>query len=229
MTRSMSRSSAGWSSAFRSKEPSNRGAAWDGTTPHLSDETLVGEVLAGNRELFSQLVDRHQGSLLRQAQAMGLDDDTARDLVQDAFVRAFEQLKGFKHRDRFRVWVGTVLRNRCLDYLKRPSIRFRDPLTPLIVDPGEGPHARTERRLLADAIERAMSALPLEQREAFVLRHVEGLSYEDLAEVTGVSESAAKMRVHRAREALRARLEGRFGVRAEDPGVTDPGGSSSSH
>jgi RNA polymerase sigma-70 factor, ECF subfamily len=169
----------------------------------LSDEALVGEVRAGHRERFSHLVARHQGSLLRQALSMGLDRDTAEDMVQDAFVRAYEKLEGFQQWDRFRIWVGSVLRNRCLDHLKRPWVHRSEPLSAALPAAGRSPSEDSEGRLLAELLEQALSRLPLEQREAFVLRHVEGFSYEEMAELTEASVSAMKMRVHRAREALR--------------------------
>lgn len=174
-----------------------------GERPHaLSDADLVERVLGGRREAYSELVLRYQDQLYRQAQGMGIGHDCALDLVQDALVRGFSELHQCREPGRFRVWIFRILRNRCLDYLK--DIRRRTvpvdtlPLTDDCDDPGAG----VERRQLAGRLRRALDALPVEQREAFLLKHLEGLTYPEMAEIAGQSESAMKMRVHRAREAL---------------------------
>jgi RNA polymerase sigma-70 factor, ECF subfamily len=192
-----------------------------------SDHALVEEVLAGRRERFALLVRRYQATLFRQALSMGVDEDTARDLVQDAFLRAYQNLEGFRERDRFRVWMGSILRNRCLDHMKSARVRRREPLSPGLPDPGVGPEGEEERRTLGGLLNQALAGLPPDQREAFVLRHVEGLSYEEMASLAEVSVSAAKMRVHRAREALREALRGPLEMGADGPHVTGAGPSSS--
>jgi RNA polymerase sigma-70 factor, ECF subfamily len=188
-----------------------------------SDEEVVAAVLSGATERFALLVHRHQEALYRQACSMGVDADTAEDLVQDALVRAFEGLDGWREQGRFRVWVIRILRNRCLDHLKSAPTQRNHPLHPTLPDRSGGPERDQERRALGALLEEAMRRIAPEQREAFLLRHVEGFSYEETAEITGASMSAMKMRVHRARDALREHLR-RSGF---EGGVTAEGGSSS--
>lgn len=176
----------------------------DGPSP--ADGRLVSEVLVGDTERYALLVQRHQNALFRQARALGLDEDTAADMVQDALVRAYESLSSCRNGDRFGVWVGRILRNRCLDHLKSASTQRRRPLHPEIPEEGGAPESRHEAGMAREALEAALAALPPEQREAFLLKHVEGRSYEEMAETTGASVSAMKMRVHRARERLREHL-----------------------
>jgi RNA polymerase sigma-70 factor (ECF subfamily) len=172
------------------------------------DEVLVAQVLKGEREAFEPLVRRHQGHLFRHARGMGLDPDTAADLVQDSLVKAYERLGSCRSPERFGVWVGRILRNRCLDYLK--SAARRDlPLHPFLPDTGGGPDGDAERNALRWQLNEALAKLPTEQREAFLMKHGEGRSYDEMAELAEASVSAMKMRVHRAREALQAHLEAR--------------------
>jgi RNA polymerase sigma-70 factor (ECF subfamily) len=170
----------------------------------LSDAMLVECVLKGDQAAFELLVQRHQAALFRRARWMGLDAETAADMVQDTLVKAYQNLRQCRDRDRFGFWAGRILRNRVLDFLKsaeRRGVRLSLCLSD-VPDP-ELEHARTNLR---SALHEALALLPDEQREAFLLKHVEGCSYEEMADLAETSLSAMKMRVHRARETLRAHL-----------------------
>jgi RNA polymerase sigma-70 factor, ECF subfamily len=179
-----------------------------------SDADVIASVLGGRTDLFSVLVQRYEDALFRHAQSLGLDPDTSADMVQDALVRAWECLDECREPAHFRIWVGRILRNRCLDHLKRASSRQNTSLDRL----GEGGHAFASttaegaddvihRRALSTALDDALAALPRDQAEAFVLKHVEARSYEEMALLTDASVSALKMRVHRARDVIRGHLE----------------------
>jgi RNA polymerase sigma-70 factor, ECF subfamily len=169
------------------------------------DEVLVARVLRGERDAFEPLVHRHQGRLFRHARGMGLDPDATADLVQDSLVTAYERLGSCRSPERFGVWVGRILRNRCLDYLK--SAARRDlPLHPFLPDTGRGPDGDAEGNALRRKLNEALAMLPAQQREAFLMKHGEGRSYDEMADLAEASVSAMKMRVHRAREALQEHL-----------------------
>lgn len=180
------------------------------------DAEVVASVLGGQSEHFAILVDRHQDSLFRHALTLGLDPDAAADMVQDSLVRAWEALAECRDPARFRIWVGRILRNRCLDHLKRASTRKSTSLHTLVTDvrgleDDRSPHPEGDfaRREVQAALDDALRELPAEQAEAFLLKHVEGHSYGEMADLTGASISALKMRVHRARDTIRASLEAR--------------------
>ena len=172
-----------------------------------SDAEVIARVLAGDTQAYSRLVARYQRALYRHAVAIVLDHDTAGDMVQDAFVRAYVSLRDCRDRMRFRAWLFQTLRNLCLDHLKEAA-RRNVPLdaAPPIEDPADGPMALVERRALRTEIARALAQLPAAQREAFVMHYVDGMPYEAMADLLGTSVSAAKMRALRAREMLSALL-----------------------
>jgi RNA polymerase sigma-70 factor, ECF subfamily len=180
-------------------------AATRSRSEELPDEALVARVLGGNRAAFEPLVRRHQASLFRYARGMGLDPDTAADVVQDAMVKAFESLETCREPERVGVWMGRILRNRCLDFLKSAA-RRGTPLHPSLPATRGNPEREAERSGLRSRLNRALATLPAEQREAFLMKHAEGRSYEEMAELSECSVSAMKMRVHRAREALQTEL-----------------------
>jgi RNA polymerase sigma-70 factor, ECF subfamily len=167
------------------------------------DDLLVVRTLGGDTGAFATLVERYQRVLHRCAMAMVLDSDVASDMVQDAFVRAYVNLRTCRDPMRFRAWLLQTLRNRCLDYLKAAG-RRSVPLeaADAVADTAAAADERVERRRVADAVRRALAALPHAQREAFVMHYVHDVPYDELAGTLGVSVSALKMRALRARQAL---------------------------
>jgi len=172
------------------------------------DAEVIARVLDGEKEQFEHLVERYQQALYRHAAAIVLDHDTAADMVQDAFVRAYLNLRECRDRSRFRSWLFRTLRNRCLDHLKeasRRTVRLDDIVEPLI-DEADGPAVLAERSEQWSGIMRALAQLPPALREAFVMHYVDGVPYDTMAELLDASVSALKMRVLRAREALSVSL-----------------------
>lgn len=174
---------------------------------NAGDADVVARVLAGARDEYAVLVRRYQDPLYRHALGMVGSPDAAEDLVQESLIRGYERLSSCKDPDRFASWIFRVLRNRCLDYLKnrRREMLPLEEETAFATD-ADDPGLALERLETGDRIGRALAALPEAQREAFLLKHVEGRSYEEMAELLEASESALKMRVMRAREALQAML-----------------------
>lgn len=172
-----------------------------------ADEEAVKAVLAGDAERYGELVSRYRDRYARYATSVLGSVDAAEDAVQDAFVRAFDQLPQCREPANFAGWFFLILRNRCL--AERRSQRdmpgLDDPRV-RIVSNGESASDGVEQRERVLTLQRALMELTLEQREIFALRHVEGWSYEEIAAKTGVSVAALKMRMHRAYEGLRERL-----------------------
>lgn len=169
---------------------------------------VVRDVLSGDREAYRLLVRRYGGVLHRHALRMSADPDVASDLVQRAFVKGYQRLHSCRDPDRVGAWLFRILANLCRDHLRSP--RRRDvSLQSLAEVPQErsDPSDDAARSEVRDRIRDALGRLTPEQREAFVLKHVEGLSYEEMAAILEASVPALKMRVHRAREELRVLLE----------------------
>jgi RNA polymerase sigma factor (sigma-70 family) len=167
---------------------------------------------------FTAVVRRHQDPLYRYGRGLGLDHDTAVDLVQETFVKAYARRDTCRDPKRVRSWLFRIFRNGMLDWARNVR-RTEVPL--LDVEEPAGEEDFAERHALREAIGEALASLPPMLREAFLLRHDLGHSYEEIAELAQTSLSAAKMRVARAREALRELLEPDFGD------VTNAGSRSS--
>lgn len=173
-----------------------------------TDAALVADTLLGDHDAFAQLVRRHQNAMYRYGLALGLDSDTALDLLQDTFVKAHERLAQCRDRTRVRAWLFRIFRNAILDW--RKDIRRSELSISAVPEPGDDGDF-CDRHALRDAIGTALAALPPILRDAFLLRHQAGHSFEEIAEIAGISLSAAKMRVVRARETLRDALDPDYG------------------
>jgi RNA polymerase sigma-70 factor (ECF subfamily) len=169
-----------------------------------SDGSVVRQVLDGDVEQYRILVERYRTQFGRYTLAAVGDSDAAQDAMQEAFIRAFDALGTCRNPERFGAWFFRILTNQC----RNAVARRRETVDLGAVDPagGERADAAVERGELAAALEGALERLTPEQREAFVLKHVDGRSYEEMAELLGVGIDALKMRVHRARDALRSLL-----------------------
>lgn len=173
------------------------------------DAVLVAAVLAGDVEAFAMLVRRYRDAYTRFAVRMLGDREDADDALQSAFVRAYRKLGECEDPARFGAWLYRIVINECRTLATRRARRElrlvrEDDALERALDTGHAPEDSGWR----EEIQRALDRLDAEQREAFVLKHVEELSYEEMAELTGVGISALKMRVLRARERLRELLEG---------------------
>jgi len=145
----------------------------------------------GDGAAFETLVHRHYGDCLRYAMRLLGARHDAEEVVQDTFVRAHRSLPRYENRDRFRAWLFRILVNRC-----------RSAATAAARRQAPSPDAERLARIQA-----ALRQLPVRQREAFLLKHVEDLSYEEMAALSGQRVSTLKMRVKRARERLQLLLK----------------------
>ena len=174
-----------------------------------SDAEVVARVLGGDREAFGLIVRRYESGLLRFATRVLGGRDAAADAVAESLVRAYRHLASCRDPTRLRTWLYRIVANRCKSHLARRAtgdVSLDD--APPIADPTDN-EAALERVEQLAVVEQALATLSPEKREAFVLKHVEGMSYQEMAAVTGERIPTLKMRVHRAREALLKALEER--------------------
>jgi RNA polymerase sigma-70 factor (ECF subfamily) len=168
----------------------------------MTDATLVRRVLDGDPRAFTTLVDRHLQPCLRFATRMLGSKHDAEDVTQEALLRAYRALAAYDPTGSFRTWLFAILVNRCRTLLLQRSRYVRRVVTDedaLQSAVAGNDAASMELRI---EIERAVAQLDPDQREAFLLKHVEQLGYDEMAVVTGAGVSALKMRVKRACERL---------------------------
>jgi RNA polymerase sigma-70 factor (ECF subfamily) len=176
-----------------------------------TDEELVGRVRAGERHLFELIMRRHNRRIFRAARAIVRDDDEAEDVMQDAYVRAYEHLGEFEGRARLSTWLTKIAVYEALARARRG--RRQEPLDTLADEPPAMPTQPTpgpeERAIDAETrrlLEGAIDELPEDFRVVFVLRAVEEMSGAEAAECLGIPEETVKTRLFRARGRLQESL-----------------------
>ena len=199
--------SLAWGVAPPVGSPAGAVIAGEGARETAADAAAVARVLAGDVEAYALLVRRYHAACLRYAERVLGDRAEAEDVVQDAFVRAYDALGRYQEQARFRAWLFAILATECRGHLRARGRRLR-----LFVrdDAAARAAAAPVLETAPDAgarLDRAVARLEPRLREAFLLRHVAELSYEEMRAVTGAGASALKMRVKRACDALRVLLE----------------------
>ena len=164
----------------------------------MTDAMFVRRVLDGDTAAFTTLVDRHAAACTRFATRMLGNREDAEDATQETFLRAYRSLARYEERQAFRTWLFQILINRCRTAAVRRERRHRMFLVDdnAVASASVRPAAETSD--LRAELQRVVDALDPDQREAFLLKHVEQLSYDQMAAATGVGVSALKMRVKRA-------------------------------
>lgn len=178
-----------------------------GSQEGMADGEVVRAVLGGDVEQYAVLVRRYRDRYARYAARMLGSLDSAEDAVQDAFIRAYDQLAQCRDPDNFAGWFFLILRNRCFAERrrnKRASRPLEEAEEAVAADRPDGAMEQAERER---ALGEALRTLTPEQREVFVLKHVEGLSYDEIAARTGATVPSLKMRMHRAYDRLREQLK----------------------
>lgn len=190
--------------------------------PHFdaSDETLAAQAARGDDRAFDVLMERYQARVYRLACRLTNETD-AGDVVQNAFLQIYRRLNSFRGDARFSTWLYRVATNACLMWRRARARRPTEPLNAFLPQfDSHGAHAQTpvyfertlhleerlDRERLAAAARDALARLPELYRRAFVLRDLEEVPTEEVAEILGVKAATVRQRVHRARLLLRGFL-----------------------
>lgn len=176
------------------------------------EREIIESVRSGETEAFGALVAEHQNRVFSLALRMVGNEEDARDLAQEAFIRAYTSLAGFRGDSKFSVWLYRLTSNICIDFLRSRARRQAVSLT-YDDDEAEGgemeipderfsPEAGLERSELREAVRRGLDTLSPEFRDILLLREIDGLSYAEIGEALQLEEGTVKSRIFRARKKL---------------------------
>lgn len=170
------------------------------------DAVLIRRVMSGDTRAYAGLVERYRNRLGRYAYRMLGNSADVEEVLQDSFVRAYRSLHRCDDPERFGAWIFGIMVNRCRTLGAQRARREQTLIQDDDLVSRASVRDRTEDAALREAINWALTQLSPEHREAFLLKHVEDLSYEEMSQLTGTGVSALKMRVLRAREQLQRLL-----------------------
>ncbi len=178
------------------------------TDPATEELALVQATLRGDQSAFQRIVELYQGPVYNLAYRMLNNAQDAEDAAQEIFLRVYTKLTMYDQGRKFSTWLFSVASNHCIDRLRR-----RRPIVPLddlafgLPSKEDGPERYALRSELKDVVQEALNTLPDHYRLVAILRYWNDLSYNEIVEVTGLSESAVKTRLHRARKMVADALE----------------------
>jgi RNA polymerase sigma-70 factor (ECF subfamily) len=193
-------------------------------TPVDDETTLIAQLRAGDEAAFERVVRQYGGRLLAVARRIVGTEEDARDVVQDAFLNAFRSLDRFEGNARLSTWLHRIAVNAALMKLRTRKRKPEQPIDALLPGFHEDGHFEERFRSWEEPIDHAMERaenrelvrkkideLPDSYRTVLVLRDIEGLDTEETARMLGLTVNATKIRLHRARQALRTMLAPHFG------------------
>ena len=180
------------------------------------EAAVIRRVLDGDGNAFEALVAAYEKNVYNLALRMTGNAQDAEDMAQEAFVKAYTSLPGFRGDSKFSVWLYRIVSNVCLDFLRRQNRRPASSLSQEdedgeesqmdIPDESQSPEQLLERSLTQEAVQRGLQSLSAEQRQILLLREIQGLSYEEIAETLDLEAGTVKSRIFRARKKLCAFL-----------------------
>lgn len=171
----------------------------------LTDEEIVSEVKNGNPEYFGEIVKRYNQRLYRIAVSYGVFDDDAEEVLQLAYISAYEKISQFRGDAKFSTWLIKILINECL-MLKRKKHKSVNVSEDLVTN-SPGDHLNPERHYMEkerkEILEKAIQRLPEKYKAVYMLKEVEGMSIEETSSALAISKVNVKVRLHRAKSMLR--------------------------
>jgi len=177
----------------------------------LADGELVLTAVSGRESAFEELVRRYQRPIASYVYRMVGDYDAALDLTQEVFIKVYNSLARYRSEFKFSTWIYKIAHNTAIDHLRRHTVRDQiitsatdGPRSEIAIESRRlTPEQESEREERRSEIESVVQSLPAAYRELIVLRHSHDLSYDEIAEVTGLPLGTVKNRLFRAREAMR--------------------------
>ena len=180
------------------------------------EAAVINAVLDGDVNAYEYLVKAYEKNVYNLALRMVGNSEDAYDMSQEAFIKAYNSLHSFRGDSKFSVWLYRIVSNVCLDYLRSRNRKATVSLSVEnddgedveldIADEGSSPQALLDRSLTRDAVRRGLQSLPPDHREILLLREIQGLSYDEIAETLDLEVGTVKSRIFRARKKLCAFL-----------------------
>lgn len=178
----------------------------------IDERELIEKAGRGDAYAFEQLISAHENKMYAVALRMCGNREDAQDCLQEAMLRVYRAMSGFKGQSSFSTWVYRITMNSCLDELRRRKSRTATSLDAMLEngfapsDEGDTPEQSSLRSEQRRALEQAIAKLPEDMRAAIVLRDIQGCSYDEIAEALNANVGTIKSRISRGREKLRATL-----------------------
>ena len=176
------------------------------------EAAIVRKVLGGDANAFETLVLEYEKNVYNIALRMTGNSEDAADMTQEAFIKAYNSLQSFRGDSKFSVWLYRIVSNVCLDFLRsknrRPTVSLSvkdddgEDAQLDVADESQSPELLLDRKLTRDSVRRGLDSLPPDYRQILLLREIQGLSYDEIAQALSLEVGTVKSRIFRARKRL---------------------------
>ena len=176
------------------------------------EAAIVRKVLGGDANAFETLVLEYEKNVYNIALRMTGNSEDAADMTQEAFIKAYNSLQSFRGDSKFSVWLYRIVSNVCLDFLRsknrRPTVSLSvedddgEDAQLDVADESQSPELLLDRKLTRDSVSRGLDSLPPDYRQILLLREIQGLSYDEIAQALSLEVGTVKSRIFRARKRL---------------------------
>lgn len=176
------------------------------------EAAIVRKVLGGDANAFETLVLEYEKNVYNIALRMTGNSEDAADMTQEAFIKAYNSLQSFRGDSKFSVWLYRIVSNVCLDFLRsknrRPTVSLSvedddgEDAQLDVADESQSPEHLLDRKLTRESVRRGLDSLPPDYRQILLLREIQGLSYDEIAQALGLEVGTVKSRIFRARKRL---------------------------
>ena len=176
------------------------------------EAAIVRKVLGGDANAFETLVLEYEKNVYNIALRMTGNSEDAADMTQEAFIKAYNSLQSFRGDSKFSVWLYRIVSNVCLDFLRsknrRPTVSLSvedddgEDTQLDVADESQSPELLLDRKLTRDSVRRGLDSLPPDYRQILLLREIQGLSYDEIAQALSLEVGTVKSRIFRARKRL---------------------------
>jgi RNA polymerase sigma factor (sigma-70 family) len=178
---------------------------------------IISAALAGDQRAYAKLVDKHRSAIFHIINRIVRNDEVARDLVQETFMKAFSSLASYRSEYRFSTWLYKIAANSSIDHLRKKRIQALSLDRPMETEDGSvgmdipdysyDPERELVKKQQRFSIEEAIESLPDKYREVIIYRHKDDKSYDEIADLLGIPVGTVKARIFRARELLKKKLK----------------------
>lgn len=178
-----------------------------------SEEEIIQKILNGETALFEILIRRYNGILYKIARSYDFDHEESKDLLQEAHIAAYQNLKKFEGRSSYKTWIVKIMVNKCLYKLSYGSTKYEvshqitENSQPMFSSKKQTTEREVLNKELSHILEKSLEKIPVHYRTVFILREVEGLSVAETAEMMSLTEVNVKVRLSRAKALLQKELE----------------------
>jgi RNA polymerase sigma-70 factor (ECF subfamily) len=179
-----------------------------------TEEEIIQKILDGEMALFEVLIRRYNPILYKIARSYDFDHEEAKDLLQEAHIAAYQNLKNFEKRSSYKTWIAKIMVNKCLYKLSYGSSKYEvthqtidENSQPVFSSKNQSTEANVLNRELSNILEKGLEKIPVHYRTVFVLREIEGLNIAETAETLNITPVNVKVRLNRAKNLLQKELE----------------------